>query len=344
MTVGAPVGVTTGMLDLVQNSRCFGSVRLVTGPESLLAERAIAEFIEQARAERPDAALSRLESASLDAGTLAEATGASLFATATIAVINDLAEMPPELFDQVVQLAADPGEDLALALVHGGGVKGKGLLDRLKKQHPDIVECPAIKTWELGRFVVSEVRRQKGKASPEAADALVRAVGSDARALVGAVRQLLDDSADHVITEATVQRYFAGRAEVSGFAVADAAMAGQAEEALGKLRWAMGAGVGAPQITSALAGNLRGLGKYLATRDKGLGNADLAREIGVPPWKVKDLARLARDWRAEGVAEAIQAVAVADAQVKGASGDAGFALEQAVLTVLRCRERSRTRR
>ncbi len=332
------------MLDPVQNTRCFGSVLLVTGPESLLAERAIAEFIEQAQSERPDAALTRLESAELDAGTLAEATGASLFATATIAVINDLAEMPPELFDQVVTLAGDPGEDLALALVHGGGMKGKGLLDRLKKQRPEIIDCPAIKTWELGRFVISEVRRQKGKASPEAADALVQAVGTDPRSLVGAVRQLLDDSSDQVITEATVRRYFAGRAAVTGFAVADAALAGQAGEALGKLRWALGAGVGAPQVTSALAGNLRGLGKYLAARDSGMGNADLAREIGVPPWKLKDLARLARDWRPEAIAEAIQAVAVADAQVKGASGDAGFALEQVVLTVLRCREQSRTRR
>lgn len=332
------------MLDPVQNTRCFGSVLLVTGPESLLAERAIAEFIEQARSERPDAALTRLESAELDAGTLAEATGASLFATATIAVINDLAEMPSELFDQVVTLAGDPGEDLALALVHGGGMKGKGLLDRLKKQRPEIIDCPAIKTWELGRFVISEVRRQKGKASPEAADALVQAVGTDPRSLVGAVRQLLDDSSDQVITEATVRRYFAGRAAVTGFAVADAALAGQAGEALGKLRWALGAGVGAPQITSALAGNLRGLGKYLAARDSGMGNADLAREIGVPPWKLKDLARLARDWRPEAIAEAIQAVAVADAQVKGASGDAGFALEQVVLTVLRCREQSRARR
>ncbi len=332
------------MLDPVQNTRCFGSVLLVTGPESLLAERAIAEFIDQARSERPDAAVTRLDSAELDAGTLAEATGASLFATATIAVINDLAEMPSELFDQVVTLASDPGEDLALALVHGGGMKGKGLLDRVKKQRPEIIDCPAIKTWELGRFVISEVRRQKGRASPEAADALVQAVGTDPRSLVGAVRQLLDDSSDQVITEATVRRYFAGRAAVTGFAVADAALAGQAGEALGKLRWALGAGVGAPQITSALAGNLRGLGKYLAARDNGMGNADLAREIGVPPWKLKDLARLARDWRPEAIAEAIQAVAVADAQVKGASVDAGFALEQVVLTVLRCREQSRARR
>lgn len=332
------------MLGPVQNSRCFGSVLLITGPESLLAERAVTDFIAQAHAERPDAAVSRLESAELDGGTLAEATGASLFATATIAVINDLAEMPPELFDQVVELASAPGEDLALALVHGGGVKGKGLLDRVKKLHPEIVDCPTIKTWELGRFVGNEVRRQKGKISPEAAEALVQAVGSNTRALAGAVRQLLDDSADQVITETTVRRYFAGRAEVSGFAVADAALAGHAEEALGKLRWAMSAGVGAPQVTSALAGNLRGLGKYLGARDRGMGNADLAREIGVPPWRLKDLARLARDWRPEAIADAIQAVAVADAQVKGASGDAGFALEQAVLTILRCREQSRARR
>jgi DNA polymerase III subunit delta len=332
-----------GMLGLMQNPRRFGAVLLITGPESLLASRAVAEFIEQASAERGDAAVTRLEAGDCDAGTIVEATGASLFAAATISVINDLAELPAELSEQILSLAASPGEDLALALVHGGGMKGKGLLDKLMKLRPEIIDCPAIKPWELPQFVVAEVRRAGGKATPVVADALVRAVGTNTRALAGAVRQLLDDSADQVLTVEAIHRYFAGRAEVTSFAVADDALAGNAEGALGKLRWAMVTGVAPVLVTSALAANLRSLGKYLGGREARLRDADLARSVGVPPWKLKDLARLSRDWKPDAVATAIQAVAVADAQIKGAGSDPGFALEQLVLQVISAR-RSPVRR
>ena len=94
-------------------------------------------------------------------------------------------------------------------------------------------------------------------------------------------------------------------------------------------------------ITSALSNNLRSLGKYLDGRDSRLRDAELARVIGVPPWKLKDLSRLSRDWKPQAVAQAIQVVAVADAQIKGAASDPGFALEQAVLKVIGCRGRDR---
>jgi DNA polymerase-3 subunit delta len=329
------------MLSSVQNQSRFGAVLLVTGPESLLAERGIGDFLQQATAERPDAGVVRLEAGALDAGTLNEAVGASLFATASVVVINDLAELPADLNAQLLQLAADPGEELALALVHGGGVKGKALLDGLKKLRPEILECPSIKPWELGQFVVAETRRLGGKATPVVAEALVQAVGTDTRALAGAVRQLLDDSADQVLTEVAIRRYFAGRAEVTSFAVADDALNGRADQALGKLRWAMVTGVAPVLITSALSSNLRSLGKYLDGRDTRLRDADLARNIGVPPWKLKDLARLSRDWTPAAVAQSIQAVAVADAQIKGAGSDPGFSLEQVVLTVIRQRRSAR---
>ena len=323
----------------MEQARAFGHPLLVTGPESLLAERAVGDYVERALAERPDAAVNRLESADLDAGALTEATGGSLFAAASIVVINDLASLPEQLNDQLLAQAGDPGPDLALAIVHGGGVKGKGLLDKLKKLRPELVECQSLKPWNLPQFVNGEVRRAKGRADAAACEAMVDAVGTDLRALAAAVRQLLDDSAERTITEAAVRRYFGGRAEVTGFAVADDTMAGNGEGALGKLRWALATGVAPVQVTSALSSSLRGLGKYLDGRDLRLSDPDLAKLAGVPPWKLKDLSRLSRDWKPGGVARAIQAVAVADAQIKGAASDPGFALEQVVLKVISCRGR-----
>jgi DNA polymerase-3 subunit delta len=325
----------------VDDASPFGRVLLVSGPESLLAERAVSDFVARAVAERPDAAVTRVEAAGLDAGSLAEAAGGSLFASATVLVIGELGDLPAELADQLVALAGDPGPDLALALSHAGGNKGKGVLDRLRKLRVQAVDCPTIKPWELPQFVAAEARRLKGRADAASAAVLVEAVGTDTRSLAAAVRQLLDDSPDRLLTEPAVRRYFGGRAEVTSFAVADDTLSGRIDGALGKLRWALSTGVAPVLITSALSSNLRNLGKYLDGRDARLRDAELARVVGVPPWKLKDLSRLARDWTPTALSRAIQAVAVADAQVKGAASDPGFALEQAVLTVIGCRGRDR---
>lgn len=311
----------------------FGSVVLVVGPESLLAERHVAALIEQARLERPSASLARVEASALDAGALAEVTGGSLFATDQIVVLEGIDALPPELTDVVVGLATHPVEDLALTLVHPGGVKGKGLLDRLKKAKVETMECPTVKAWELPQFAVTEARRQGGRLDQSTAGVLVEALGSDVRAVVGAVRQLLDDSEDGQISESAVGRYFAGRADVTSFTVADSVLAGKRDEALGQLRWALENGVAPVLVCSALAAGLRSMGKYLDARDARMRDADLARVIGVPPWKVKGLARQAHDWTPSGLAAAIGTVARVDAEIKGAASDPGFSLEQMVIQV-----------
>lgn len=319
--------------------RRFGTATLVFGPEALFSDRAVREVIDAARADQPEATLVRLSAADLSRGSLTEATGGSLFASASVVVLDDLAELPADLAEEVVSLASNPLPEVALVLIHHGGQKGKAVLDRLRKTGMPVIDCPSVKHWELPQFVVGEVRRSRARIDPAAASLLVEAVGSDLRSLAGAVKQLLDDAADGLITEAGVRQYFGGRAEVTSFAVADDALAGDGEGALGKLRWAVSTGVAPVLVTSALASALRSLGKFLDARDARVRDADLARTIGVPPWKLKDLHRQARDWSSRGVASALQSVAIADAQVKGAASDPGFALEQVVLKIISSRGR-----
>ncbi len=321
------------MLASVENQPVFGRVVLVSGPESLLAERAVERLRAQALAERPDASVTSVDAAGLDAGRLAEVTGGSLFATSTFVVIGELSELDQVLFDQVLGFVSAPNDDLALVLVHPGGQKGKGLLDKLKKAGVVTIDCPTLKPWELPQFAVSEARLAGGRIDQHAAGVLCEALGADVRGVAAAVRQLLADADEPVITETAVRRYFAGRGDVTSFTVADHVMAGHRDRALGALRWALETGVAPVLITSALAAAIRNLGRYLDIRDARLRDGDVARAIGVPPWKVKDLARQSRDWTPGGLAQALQAVATADAAVKGAATDPGFALEQMVIRV-----------
>lgn len=319
----------------------FGNCLLVLGPESLIAERAVAERIAIARRQVPDAELTRVTAQELEGNRLAELVGGSLFSEASIVVIEDLANLSQDLFDAVLVSAKDPGEELSLTLVHGGGNKGKGLLDKLKKAKVPVIEATAVKTWELPGWVRQEARRTRVGMDDEAAQALVDAVGNDLRALAGAVSQLGSDWEGKAVTAPMIQRYFAGRADVTSFAVSDDIMAGRPGPALEKLRWALSTGVAPVLVTSAIASSLRGLGKYLDARSARMSEGEMAREVGVPPWKLKDLARLSRSWTGPGVSQALRAVAVADAQVKGAASDSHFALEQLLLDVDRAHQLER---
>ena len=122
-------------------------------------------------------------------------------------------------------------------------------------------------------------------------------------------------------------KYYQGRAEVSGFTIADLAIEGRRSEALEQLRFALDTGVAPVLIVSALATGLRRLGKVAAS---GGGNA---KDLGLPPWQLDKLRKQARTWSPPRLSAALRAVAAADAAVKGAAADPYYALEKLVLTL-----------
>ncbi len=311
---------------------------LIQGSEPLIAERAVAGRVAQAQREHPDAELTQIHAGDLGDGRFADLTGGSLFASWVIVVVDDLASLPEQSLPLVKQIALDPFPELSLTLVHGGGAKGRGLIDALKKAKVSCIAADPIRAWELPKFVAAEARSLRMSMDTQASQDLIDAVGTDLRSLTGALRQLASDYQGEQLSASMVRRYFAGRAEVTGFAVADDALAGRPGAALEKLRWALSTGVAPVLVTSALAGSLRGLGKYIELRSARMPQNDLARQVGVPPWKLKELARLSRDWGPKGVSLAIRAVARADEQVKGAAADPGFALEQMLLIIDKARQ------
>ena len=317
----------------------FGTALLVSGPEALLAQRIVADVKARALAAHPEADVNQINAAELEDSMLAEVVGGSLFSSHIIAVIDDVGACPPQVVDQLVAVAANPPEELCLLLVHPGGVKGKGLIDKLKKAKVPVSTVAAPKPWELTKFVTEEAKLRKVRMSGDAAAELVSAVGNDLRALAAAVGQLADDAEGKEIDVNHVRRYFAGRAEVTSFAVADAVLAGNASVAMERLRWALDTGTATVLITSALAGSFRGMGRYLEASGSRMSDADLARQIGVPPFKIKDLAKTSRNWSVGGVADAIRLIATGDAEVKGAATDAAFALERMVLGIRQLRRR-----
>ena len=311
---------------------------LIVGDEELLIDRAIGEVVTAARAREPDVEVHELTPATLAPGALAELTSPSLFGGARVVVLRSAQDFGKDLAAEIARYAADPADDIDLVVVHAGGAKGKALLDALTKAGARKVTCQKVtRPGDRVAFVRAEVRRAGGSIGEDAARSLLEAVGTDLRELAGACSQLVADTGGRVTDEA-VARYHRGRAEVSGFTVADRAVEGRLAEALEQLRWALATGVAPVLITSALAQGVRSLAK-VGGAPRGLRGAGLAKELGMPPWKIDRVRQQLRGWDADGVARALQVVAEADVQVKGGGADPAYALEKAIGQIVAARGR-----
>jgi hypothetical protein len=111
---------------------------------------------------------------------------------------------------------------------------------------------------------------------------------------------------------------------------------GHLARALEQLRWALATGVSPVLICSALAQGVRLLGR-VGSAPRNLNTAALAAEVGAPPWKIDRVRQQVRGWPPDGVARALHAVAEADAQVKGETSNADYALERAVRRIVAAR-------
>lgn len=303
---------------------------LVRGPEGLLADRATDRVVALARAADPDVEVTWLEGAQYAAGVLGVTTSPSLFAEDKVVVVGGFESGPDELFADVLEYLAAPAPGVVLVLRHGGGVRGKKALEALRAAGVPEIACEAVTSdSDKTAFVTAELRRAGRRADAGAVRALVDAVGSDLRELASACAQLVADTTGMIGVE-VVERYYGGRIEASGFRVADAAVAGDAGQAVALLRHALATGLDPVPVVAALAAKLRTLAKVAAVRSRG--QAAL-RELGIAPWQVDKAQRELRRWTPEGLAAAITAVAQADAEVKGESRDPRFAVERAVLRV-----------
>ena len=325
------------MLAPMSTKQASAAVTVVVGDEELLIERAIAASVGPARAAEAD--VRELVATELEPGQLAEMTSPSLFGDQPLLVVREVDQAGKAIADELVAACRDAADadDARLVLVHRGGARGKATLDAALGYGARRIDCMKItKQSERIEFVRAEVRAAGKTMTDDGARALVDAVGNDLRDLAAACAQLGTDT-DGRIDAALVARYYRGRAEANGFAVADRAIEGRLGEALEQLRWALAVGTAPVLVASALAQGLRAVAKVGSATQRGLRGAELAREVGLPPWKIDRVRSQLRGWNEAAVGRAVHAVAEADAQVKGGGTDAAYALEKAVMAVVAAR-------
>ena len=212
-------------------------------------------------------------------------------------VVRDVGRFSTEEVAPLLSYLEDPLPTTVLVLVAGGGQVAPKLAAAVKARG-HVLSTKVAPTRGPGLDSTADPAaplRMDGQA-----EALIEAhLGEDVSRL-GALLDVLvaaygEADTEGPITPEVVNRYYDGRAEVTSFQVADLAMEGKTSEALKQLRFALACGVAPVLVTSALANGLRSIGR-VASAPRGTRPADLARDLGMPPWKVDVVRRQLRGW------------------------------------------------
>ncbi len=302
---------------------------LVTGPETYLADRVFRELRDRVRIALPELEVTDLDATRYDVGTLLDVASPSLFGEARMIRIAN-GESGGDDFVADIQSYLDViADDVIVMVRHGGGNRGKKLLDTLRAFPKTLeVDCAEIKKeGDRAQFAVAEFNRLGVKADRAAVGALVEAFAGDLAELAAACEQIANDALGNSITKDFVDTYYQGREEVTSFAVADMAIDGNRAEALRLLRHAIQSGVDPVPLVAAFAAKLRQLAKVGGYTGS---PSNAPKDLGMPPWMIDKSRSALRKWTGPSLGRAILAVAEADSMVKGAGRDPQFAVERMV--------------
>lgn len=306
---------------------------LVSGPEEVCAERAIAGVREYLRAEDPSLEVSDLRADDYAAGSLLALASPSLFGEPRLLRITGVEKCSDAFLAEALAYLNMPQEGATVIFRHNGATqRGKKLLDAVRAGTGGGVEvaCAAIKRdSDRFDFAAGEFRAAQRRIAPTALRTLVSAFADDLTELAAACQQLIADVPGD-ITDPIVERYYGGRVETSAFAVADTAIAGRYGDALLTLRHALASGADPVPLVAAIASKLRTMARVAGSREPA---SALAARLGLKDWQVDRARRDLAGWNETTLGMAIQSAARADAEVKGGSRDAVFALERLVTVI-----------
>lgn len=307
----------------------------MAGEEELLRARAVSAVRVAVREAHPDSEEHELAAAGLAIGQLTDALAPSLFGGHRLVVVTGVHEAAAALAENLISYTKDPDPELTLVLVHHGGKRNEALVKAFKAAGAAIDECPKISSaGERIAFVRNEVRHAGGRITPDAVTALLDAVGNDLRGLSAAASQLVSDFGGSIDADA-VARFHRGQAEVTGFTVAERVLVGDTAGSVEMLRWALDRGVAHVLIADALADGVRTAARVASLNTTNIG--ELARQLKLPPWKVKKAQSQARGWTIDALQQAIGVAATLNADVKGAAASADYALEKAIRQLVEIR-------
>lgn len=297
------------------------TLTLITGGDSFLMRQAALRVRDNLARAHPQSEVLSVDCADPSAGAaIMEALSPSLFWPTSVLVLWAVEEASEAAIGALVAMLGDPRGNRVVA-VHSEAKSRKSLERLAGLSIPGgiaHIECRTPKRGRETRDFLTDLASQSGRqVTGDAAEALATAVGNDIALLVGALQQVLVDFPDDPITSSDVATMFSGVAEVTGFGFADAVWGRDPTAALAQFRWGEQTNtLSLPAATGAAAAGLRAMVR-VRSAPRGMADAEVARLVGIPPFKVRVLRQQSASWTDQDLAAALVQLARTDAAVKG---------------------------
>lgn len=297
---------------------------VVSGPEHYLASRAISRIRQELRNANPDLEIDEIAEGEYANGLLFSLASPSLFGEARLVVIHGAAEELASDMERYL-LEPNPSCTVIVRLPNLVGHNGK-FKTKFSKQAVNVV-CEELKRdSDKMAFINSEFVFRNVNVEPQAAKLLLQAFANEIGELAAACSQLASLGKPKISKE-DVEQTFGGRVETNAFKIADAAMAGNAAEAIRLFRHGSATGIDAVALTAALAMRIRQLARLFNDRNSN------AAALGMAPWQVDKARKELAGWTEQELVELVQLVAKTDADVKGAAREPEYSVEKLLLAM-----------
>lgn len=297
---------------------------IVSGPESYLASRAVRKVRSALSAMFADLEIHEIDEGEYSSGDLLNLAAPSLFNEPRLILITGSHE---SLMADLTQYLEDQVENcfvvvrLPNLVGHAGKIKS-GLASKALNIACDEIKRDADKLT----FISQELASQGVKIAPDAARALLVAFSSDLGELAGACSQLAASGLPSIDME-VVNRTFQGRVETNAFKITDAALAGNAAEAIRLYRHGSSTGVDNVALVAAMVARIRTLAKLFNDP------RSQSAAIGLAPWQLDKARKELSSFTEQGLIDLVDLAAQTDADVKGAAREPDYSVEKLILAM-----------
>ena len=252
-----------------------------------------------------------------------------------VVVVREAGRLLTADVPRLVEVVQDPLPSSVLILVGGGGTIPAPLVKAVTAAGR-VIDVTTSKAGDRKAWLHEHLRAAPVKLEPQAADLLARHVGEDlgrVEGLLGALSAAYGEGAR--VTADDLAPYLGEAGNVPRYELTDAIDKGEPGRALTVLRRMLEAGGLVPvQVLATLHGHFSNM--LLLDGDDVSTDRDAAAVLGTAPFVAKKALEQSRRLGSTRIAEAINLIAAADLDVRGASGmDAEVVIEVLVARLAR---------
>jgi DNA polymerase-3 subunit delta len=250
-------------------------------------------------------------------------------------LVREVSAMAAAELDKLAEYLAAPCESCCLVLT-AEKLDGRTRLAKRAASEKVLVDAAPLRQGDLRGFVTAEARARKLRIQPDAAEALVEAIGSDLPALDDALERLgLYVGERGVIDLNAVESCVTRVKSESIWALVDAVGLRDRATALRATGSLLAEREPPLRILSMVARQLRMVARMKSALAEGMPAQEAVRAAGAPPFKARELAQAAGRMSPRGLTHAFAVLRATDLALKGSKLPPDVALEQAIVELTR---------